>query len=415
MGKKNVRKDQLTLSQELSPKQLSKLIRKSEEHSRQIAATRFTYPDPDEYMRQLETGDTDKPSFGAGISTEDQPLFEAFASRRRKKGKKTKQGKGGGGSKPLPNPQVVATEVAKYFAGVPVAGSAGPVQVAEFNGEFLDASKAKFFAAAYQEIFNHFHIALMVEVDSGGLQQIAQQISYTSYCSTANTRSQAVGFLVHPRLNVLGVHEYPQVGNVQGIPDLRPLYVLELEDSVTGETFDMGVVHLKSMRGGQKVTSVVRRRQCDIIQNVLGSGFKGIVGGDWNFFVSDPNVTDGEPLVLNGFSLVAPNDQRGTHSMGGRIDAFYAKNMTLKIALYDVRDFFRNPNVTRAFSDHACTSIELRQKAGGSGGGNVSSGTKVDSTPAPDAPAPTGDNKNTDVSPASETARSKYKKGRPQR
>ena len=91
--------------------------------------------------------------------------------------------------------------------------------------------------------------------------------------------------MVHPRLKVLNQISYDEVANVQGVPDLRPAFRLDLEDTVTGDKFAVVVVHLKSMRGGPQVSGKVRYQQCAIMATKLGKGFVGVIAGDWNTFL----------------------------------------------------------------------------------------------------------------------------------
>src|SRR5207237_8777987 len=130
---------------------------------------------------------------------------------------------------------------------------------------------------------------------------------------------------------------------------LRPAYRLDLEDSATGMKFSAVVVHLKSMRGGPASTSPVRYQQCQIIQQVLGTD-PVIIAGDWNCFVN--NTHDMDPLTTNGYKVVNPGDSTSTQKMGGRLDCFVTSNITVKLGRYQVRNFWKNQTIGRAFSDH---------------------------------------------------------------
>jgi endonuclease/exonuclease/phosphatase family metal-dependent hydrolase len=366
MAKRKTKKasTQIVLGQDLPQCHLNKLIRTSQAYTEQVNSQRIEWPDPDtvDFDAAPEDGE-------AGKLLEYEVNPKGFLSndlgirnRAAKKGGK----KGGGSGKPkLPNPKDVLAEVQKTFANIPYAGMTGNLLVGEFNGEFLDLSKAKYFREPYREMFSHFHVVFVEEVEKAGLEEIARDLSahgakYTAYCSTANTRNQAVGFLVHERFKVVGgPTEYMQVATVQGVPDLRPAYRLDLEDTVTGEKFSVVVLHLKSMRGGPQVTAAVRYKQLDILQAVLGPNFKGIVGGDMNFILDNPSLKDGDPLKNNGYVLFMPNDHTATQSMGSRIDGWFLKGMTRTVTFYQVRAYFRKPNVTRAFSDHALLSCQI--------------------------------------------------------
>lgn len=349
---------QIVLGKDLPAAHLSRLIRTSQEYTERVNAQRIEWPDPDTI--DFDSDNADEKLLEYQIDPKGFLSNELGIKNRTRKG-----GSKGGGKPKLPKPADVLAEVKKSFANIPYAGMKGNLLVGEFNGEFLDLAKAKYFRDAYVEMFSHFHVVFLEEVEAAGVHQIASDLTaagfpYKGYCSTANTRNQAVGFLVHSRFKVVGgPTEYPQVGNVQGIPDLRPAYRLDLEDTVTGERFSVVVLHLKSMRGGSQVTAAVRYKQLDILQNLLGPNFVGIVGGDMNFILDDPKLKDGDPLKNNGYTLFMSNDHTATQSMNSRIDGWFMKGMTRKVSLYQVRAYFRKPTVTRAFSDHALLACQI--------------------------------------------------------
>lgn len=352
------RKHKLTIvpGEDLHPAHAKRLAKISAEYTKRVNESRIEYPDPDAIdfdADNLEaTGYEVHPN---GFLTNDLGV-----NLRAKKG-------GGGKGKPkLPNPQVVLAEVQKYYKDVPTAGTKGNLVLGEFNVEFGDASKAKYFRDAYVEILSHVHTLAVEEVDASwvnamvGYVNQATGLNYQGFTSTANTRNQAVGILIHPRLKVVnGPTEYMQVATVQGIPDLRPAFRVDLLDTTTGVTFSQTVVHLKSMRGGPAATGAVRYKQLDILQKLLGPNYSGFVVGDLNYKLADPTVTDGDPLKKAGFQLFMPNDTTPTQAMGSRIDGFFYKNLSRQFKLYKVRRFYANPNVTRAFGDHAETEGQL--------------------------------------------------------
>ncbi|MBX9687680.1 MAG: hypothetical protein K2X27_13315 [Candidatus Obscuribacterales bacterium] len=341
--------------QDLHPAHLARIIKASQDYTAEVNANRIEYPDPDSIDFSADDAMADYEVHPKGFLTNQ--LGQDLRSKA----------KGAGGGKPqLPNPQVVLAEVQQYYSGVPVAGTKGNLVLGELNVEFGDASKAKFFRDAYVEIISHLHMLAIEEVDAGwvnamaGYLQQATGLAYQPFTSTANTRNQAVGFLIHPRLKVVkGPIEYMQVATVQGIPDLRPAFRLDLEDSTTGVKFSATVVHLKSMRGGPAATSAVRYKQLDILQKLLGPTYSGFVVGDMNYIITDKSLTDGDPLKNNGFQLFAPNDTTPTQAMGSRIDGWFYKNLSRQFKLYQVRRFYANPKVTRAFCDHAQTEGQM--------------------------------------------------------
>ncbi len=331
--------------------QLAKLIEKSKAHTAHVIATRVEYPDPDAFdgldLPQLKQhGFIGKVTNRVGLGS----ILQA----RGGKGK----GKGGGGKK-LPNPQLVLAEVQRLLVNVPLVGNEGPAVLSELNFEFLEASKAKYFLDSYKEIIPRAHVHFCVEVAAAGLQALATAMpDYTAYTSAENTRGQAVGFLVHKRFKVLGQQSYDDVATVQGIPDLRPAFRLDLEDTVTGDKFSVVVVHLKSMRGGPATTAPVRYQQCVIIAKKLGKNFVGVVGGDWNTFLG--KTTDCDPLTQAGFTLVDASDSRATHIMGGRLDGFFQLNVPGLGSVTLVSWF---ATLKRDLTDHAMLIVK-KSKAG---------------------------------------------------
>lgn len=352
----------IVLGQDIPEVHLQRLIKDRQAYTDKVNAERIEWPNPDDI--NFDEPDTE-PLLDFDVTPQGF-LSNPMGILNRAVAKAAKKGKGGGGKAPkLPNPKVVLAEVQKTLANMTGAGMTGNVKCGEFNGEFLDVSKARYFKDVYGEMFSKFHIVWLEEVEPAGVMQLAADLSassgfkYTGIPGTANTRSQAVGFLIHERFEILGHQEYHQVANVQGIPDLRPALRVDLRDKTTGETFSVVCLHLKSMRGGPAVTAAVRYKQLDILQQLLGPNFKGIIGGDLNFILDDPKLKDADPLKNNGYVLFMPLDHTATQSMGSRIDGWFLKGMTRTVTFYQVRAFFRNPNITRAFSDHALLSFVM--------------------------------------------------------
>jgi hypothetical protein len=102
--------------------------------------------------------------------------------------------------------------------------------------EFLDAGKAKYFAETYKEVVPRHHMLFVIEADKGGLAQIARDNAYKFEISEANSRGQAVGFLINDRLKVNGTKSYAEVANVNNIPDLRPAFRVDFTDSAMAIT-----------------------------------------------------------------------------------------------------------------------------------------------------------------------------------
>jgi hypothetical protein len=343
--------------------EVQQLSEKSRAYTEEVLANQVTYPDPDELPFDEITLDHAVAHGFTGITdTIDLSLFSKNRGNRgRNKGNKGggKGGNKGGGGRQLPNPTTIEKEVARMMANMQPVDMTGNLVFGEGNWEFADAPKAKYFAGSYKLIFERHHLMFNSEVDDGFLQAIANSLpGYKAYTSVENNRHQAVGFVVHPRLKVLGSPiSYDKVANVQGVPDLRPAFRLDLEDTVTGEQFAAVVVHLKSMRGGPAVSGKVRYQQCAIIVKELGPKFSGVIAGDWNTFIDRPQ--DLQPLLNAGYKIIYPNDTQATHAMGSRLDAFVKLNFG-PIGNLAVRQFYANPQITRAFTDHALNTVRKR-------------------------------------------------------
>lgn len=295
------------------------------------------------------------------------------------------QAKGGKHGGPQASPQVVHQEVLKSFAGVPLVGKEGDLVIGEFNFEFLNASKAKYYAQAYEEIVKRHHLLLCVEVDHPGVSTIGAANGYGYWTSSANTRNQAVGIIAHPRLRKLAIEEWVEVGNVQGVPDLRPGFAIQFEDTVSGLKFWACVFHLKSMRGGPAATAPIRYQQCQLIAKRLQGRTNVILGGDWNCFLN--NTTDTQPLTQAGCKLVYPNDSTSTQVMGGRLDGFFTYQLSVKLGAYKVRNFWKIKALGRSLSDHgllSCRTFKLACKPGSNDPACQPGGDKDDESQSPD-------------------------------
>jgi hypothetical protein len=147
----------LVLGQDLPPHLLAKLKASAETHTKRVVEAQKrlgAYPDP-ETVTEFDEVDVTEIKLGkSGIFGGNVDEFRG-GRRGRNRGQQrgnTNQGggkgKGGGGSgggRALPDPKMVHGEVAKILAHLPVAGNSGNIQVGEFNAEFMDASKARYF------------------------------------------------------------------------------------------------------------------------------------------------------------------------------------------------------------------------------------------------------------------------------
>ncbi len=268
-----------------------------------------------------------------------------------------------GKPRPLPDAGVVASEVGKSVQGMPMAAADGNLILGEWNMEFLTGDKAAYFKDAYKQIVPRHHLMFVEEANAEGLGKIAQDNGYNFEISRDNSRGQAVGFLVHPRLKVLGTSTYEEIANVNNIPDLRPAFRVDLQDTATGEKFSAITVHLKSMRGGPEQTAPVRTEQAQRLATVLGPDFSGIIAGDWNTFLN--NSKELKPLTDAGFKILNPTDATSTQAMGGRLDGFLYKNIPWLMSNPEVRPFFQNPKITRGLSDHGLLTTTLTKSGAG--------------------------------------------------
>ena len=355
---------------------LKRIIEADEAHTNEVMSSRVEYPDPEDYV-DLDAPALEKLGFTEKVDfdpEEIEMLYGRGSSRKRRnrdrrnqRSKKSDRSKGkssggggGQGSRKLPNPKAVAAEVQAIMGNIKPVDKSGNLVLSSWNMEFLDASKAKFFLETYEIIVPQSHLIACSEITQAGLDVIANAIGYKAYASVENNRNQAVGFLVHPRLRVKGSPiSYDDVGTVQGIPNLRPAFRLDLEDTATGEEFAAVVVHLKSIRGGPKVTAPVRRQQCrKIADNLMGTKVAIFIGGDWNTFLD--SSTDTDPLEDEGFTLVNPNDKTATHAMGSRLDGFFKRDTGTPVGRMRVFNLWNNTKITRALSDHGVVRIHWR-------------------------------------------------------
>lgn len=375
--------------EEVSPGHLKRIIAVSEARTREIEESRVVYPDPD-LFDSLDLSGVKALGFTDKVEWDPADLDILFARRRSRKSRGKQQGgqRGGsqsqGGKKGLPDPKIVAAKVYDIIKNFKVVGNDGNVVMGTWNMEFLDASKAKYFLETYKHIVPRFHIIGCTEITLDGLQVIANALGYKAYASVENTRSQAVGFLVHPRLKVKGNPiSYDEIANVQGIPNLRPAYRLDVEDTATGDEYAAVVVHMKSMRGGPASTAPVRRQQAKKLVEVLGEDFVGFICGDWNSHLDNPSVTDNDPLKQAGFKLVGPKDKTPTHIMKSRLDGFFVMNFG-KVGRLQVFNFWRE--LGRDLSDHG--TVRCQKRVCGGVGNDSTCGTVDDpSGPYSDSPS----------------------------
>lgn len=315
----------------------ARLAELEREYTKYVNEHKVQYPNPDQ-LDVLKSDDMTE----LGFQNDNSSIVQAF--------------KGGRKERPLPNAKIVAEEVGKVVKDMPLAQAQGDIKIGEWNMEFMTADKARYFKDTYNQVVPRHHLLFVEETDEGGLKQIAQDNGYNYVVSRPNSRGQAVGFLVNPRLEVMKTTSIDSVADVQGIPDLRPALKIDVRDTATGDQFSAVVVHLKSMRGGPESTAPVRAEQAQVLAGELGSSFKGVIAGDWNTFLD--KTSDLDPLKSAGFKIHNEGDHTSTQAMGGRLDGFVTKNMTLAEEL--INPFFKNPLITRGLSDHALLTTTFK-------------------------------------------------------
>ena len=337
MDPNKVRLDQLPAE---SKSAFAEIARIQREYSDFLKDNKVQYPHPEDFHKL-----TQDEIVKLGFEHPDRSLDVLQAFKGDKK------------PRPLPDAKVVAAEVAKITDKMPNAGTTGDLRIGEWNMEFLTADKARYFADTYKQIVPKHHLLFVEEVNTEGLKQVAKDTGYNYAISAENSRGQAVGFLIHPRLKITGTESIDAVANVHNIPDLRPAFKVDVTDATSGDSFSGVVVHLKSMRGGPEQTAPVRTLQAEILARELGPNFKGIIAGDWNTFLD--KTTELNALKNAGFAIHNPNDTSSTQAMGGRLDGFLHRGLSGKLGDQYTNPFFKNPLITRGLSDHALLTTSL--------------------------------------------------------
>ena len=319
----------------------AELARIQKEYSDFVRENKVQYPHPEKF-NALTADEIVK----LGFEHPDRSLDVLEAFRGDKK------------PRPLPDAKVVAAEVAKVTDQMPSAGKTGDLLIGEWNMEFLTQDKAKYFRDTYQKVVPKHHLLFVEEVNSAGLKQVATDNGYNFAISAENSRGQAVGFLVHPRLKVLSTQSIDAVANVHNIPDLRPAFRINVQDTATGQELSGVVVHLKSMRGGPETTAPVRTLQAQILAKELGPNFKGIIAGDWNTFLD--RTVELDALKAAGFQIHNSGDKSSTQAMGGRLDGFLYRGLMGTLGDESNNAFYKNPLITRGLSDHSLLTTSLK-------------------------------------------------------
>lgn len=343
-----VRKDKLT------EKEVARINRTNEKHNAELLANRVTYPIgidfgdiSEEMAKSLGFRGKSKDDVGDALGDLGLDLshFSLGVSNRAKKAK----------PKNLPDPKAVAGFIKQRLAPISVAGLKGSVRIFSQNFEFLTPDKVDYFKESYKEIFSRFHVITATEVSPDGVKSLCKLTGFEAFVSGDNTRGgQAVAVIYDPkRMKPKGGKQIiDEVANVQGVNDLRPMLWCTLIDTVTGDEVNVGVNHLKSMRGGPQSTGIIRKQQAQAIVRGLPKGWDGVMGGDWNTRMNDGwHKVDLKPLIDAGFILVDEDvNKLPTHVMGGWLDGFYARTKLTTSGMTVLQWFL---DTKRDLTDHA--------------------------------------------------------------
>jgi endonuclease/exonuclease/phosphatase family metal-dependent hydrolase len=239
----------------------------------------------------------------------------------------------------------------------PATNSDRCLKIASWNAEYLWQHKAAYFLRSYETILEKHHIIALQEISSAALSLISQQTGYSYVVSSSNTRGQAVGFLIHPRLTILSCREHSELTDIYHVRDLRPALEIEVFDSLLGNLTFI-TVHLKSMLREPLFTRAVRKKQLEKLLATLNQTKQNLmVLGDFNCWLGyTDNISS---LTTNGFLLANPHNKQATQMEGARLDGLFYKNLTnLSVNDYCLSNFWQNPS-GKSLSDHGLLSWTL--------------------------------------------------------
>jgi hypothetical protein len=255
----------------------------------------------------------------------------------------------------------IQSEVLSRLGAANKRHAANILEIGTHNAAFGNQEKALDFLPVYREFVARHHLLAWQEVDGPFLDTVAEAANdYTAYCTTPNSRGQAIGFTVHKRLQVVSQQIYSQLQNINGIPDLRPALRLNLLDTLTGLKMAATVVHYKSNYGGVRANIPVRRQQALVHAECMQIRDEfAVCLGDFNHQLE--LCSDADPLRADGFKLFPQYDRANTHAFGERLDGMFVKNVpaNVKITHYKVRNFWRNSKIGCVLSDHGLLSWRI--------------------------------------------------------
>jgi hypothetical protein len=301
----------------------------------------------------------DLTDLGIGLGTKQ---FHRGRHDKRRQGKGKGKSKGGGGrDRALMNPQVVHGLIKKAIAasGLKPVGLDGPIVRAVHNFEFLTGEKAAWFIDALAEIIPLAHIWSCAEVTEEGIKKIAERTGYEYVVSVENNRGQAVAVMWDPRrVQKVDTWSIDEVANVQNVNDLRPVIGVDLIDKSPKtkplfKKFWAASGHMKSMRGGEEASGIVRHLQNQLAAAGLKDRGAGALGMDSNSkLATDQGDWETSPLTDSGLLLVGPDDHRATQTMMSRLDGLWARGFDHVLLILDQLNWFEDPQLGRGLTDH---------------------------------------------------------------
>jgi hypothetical protein len=259
------------------------------------------------------------------------------------------------------NPQVVHSLIKKAIAasGLKPVGLDGPIVRAVHNFEFLTGEKAAWFIDALAEIIPLAHIWSCAEVTEAGIKKIAERTGYEYVVSVENNRGQAVAVMWDPRrVQKLGTWSIDSVAEVQGVKDLRPVIGVDLMDKSPKtpsqfKKFWAASGHMKSMRGGEEASGIVRHLQNQLAAEGLKDRGAGALGMDSNSkLATEQGDWETSPLTDSGLLLVGPDDHRATQTMMSRLDGLWARGFEHVLLIIAQLNWFEDPALGRSLTDH---------------------------------------------------------------
>jgi hypothetical protein len=191
------------------------------------------------------------------------------------------------------------------------------------------------------------------EVDPGFIEDLAAYCGMGFRYGTPNQRGQGMGVLLNNRWIIVDWKQHWNIAYVLGKQYLRPALSVSLMCKTTTLIVKVVFVHFKSMIGGAYATGAIRYVQAEkLVQAMKIRSEFALIVGDFNAFLD--HTSDLDPLYRAGFRLQNPRDNTPTQNRGDRIDGCFHINKpdNVQLGWYGVRNWWRDPLITPAFSDH---------------------------------------------------------------